>query len=217
MQLVTSRRLLASAAVAGSLVLFGTAAQANSVYISLDGTNDVASGSGSASTTFSGSFNGNASASGLPNTIAPELLDSSSLVISAGNGGSFTIYISETDLTGPIAAFQSTFNASGTYSSITETTYLDLSNAKYGTGTQLGSEILTGNSTKIDPSAVGVVSGSYSLTQVYTVTLVAGNTVNASIDISAAATPLPAALPLFGSVLGGGLLLGRLRKKKRAA
>ena len=30
-------------------------------------------------------------------------------------------------------------------------------------------------------------------------------------------TPIPAALPLFGSVLGGGLLFSRLRRKRRAA
>ena len=61
-------------------------------------------------------------------------------------------------------------------------------------------------------------TGADTLTEYYEITSDPHTgSVTLTITASAVATPLPAALPLFGSVLGGGLLLGRLRKRKVAA
>jgi hypothetical protein len=43
------------------------------------------------------------------------------------------------------------------------------------------------------------------------------NVITASFDVNSTATPLPAALPLFATGLGGLGLLGRRRKRKAQA
>lgn len=131
--------------------------------------------------------------------------------------------------TGFIPPFTTQFNANApaSFQSATESTYLDIDNGLFTMVTPLATTTFTTNgavttTTSPDP----LVDDSYSVTEVYDIVFGPnGGNANLSIDLTSATcttcgapgdTPLPAAMPLLGSVLGGGLLFARLRNRKKA-
>jgi hypothetical protein len=171
-------------------------------------------------------------ATGIPNLGTPELLDTTSLNIVAqpgfpffGVAGTLNVYITEQGLTAPISPVRSSFTTqSGTFTSVTESTYYDSANGQFTTpgGGLLQTVTFTGisSATFLTPLSTSAL---YSLTEVYQITVPAGGSASSTINLAGpiisreTVTPLPAALPLFATGLGVMGLLARRRKRKNAA
>jgi hypothetical protein len=211
--------------IAGSALWTSTASASTvDVGVSTSGApgSNIATGSGipvSYGTTFNG-FLISGTATGNPPLGAPNLLDSNSLDIqSSGTGTTVQVWVTETDLTGPIgpAGFSSglTSNFLSPGWTLTETTYFDASDTAYGTGTQLATTTFNGiSSTSILGGGTISPSGLYSLTEVYTINATLDQGFSASGTINLTSAPLPAALPLFASGLVG--FWGWKRRKRRS-
>jgi hypothetical protein len=244
----------ASILVAGSLV-----ASAAPVYIELVESGYAAvvvgPGNGSASITnqsYGTFFIDSITAQGTPPLNEPDL-NSTSIAFKSSNpafpGGTLTVEISELNqfpLTG-FNSFQSIFSTAppgvpdagfGTFSSLTEQTYVTTCAGATQTGCPAADAFATGNllSTTTFTSTGGSVtkfasipvdlSAPYVTTEIYTIVMQGGtySEADASIDLSTSllsgdtsATPIPGALPLFASGLGALGLFGWRRKRKNAA
>lgn len=231
MQKLATLRTITFAGVVGT-VFWASAASALPVYIGYDAggglppQTPIISGEVNADglAIFSGTVSGangtfsvSDQALGVPNLGPGNLLFGQSIVVSTETGGTLKVYVSELNVpSSGIESFLSTFNTNpgSTYGSLTEQTFIGDANTKWDTTTPISplQNLAPGDTTSflasLDPGA------SYSITEVFTITLAGGQSSTASIDVALAQTPLPAALPLFGSVLGGGLLLRRLRRRK---
>ncbi len=214
-----------SGVIAGSLFWAGTASAAtvDLEYSLNDGVSYVALASGADIT--SGSFSQiEASATGVPPLSGPNLLATSTIdVTSSGAPGSNTliVLITETGLTG---ASGSTGFASGLSlnsltsagATVVEKTYLDPGNGAYALTDLLSSATYSGATGGQSNTfgASGTVSGPYSVTAEYIITLGPGQIADGTIDIST--TPIPGTLLLLATGLG---LLGITvwsRRKKMA-
>lgn len=226
MQKLCTRRLIALAGIAGSL-MWGPAANAVTVTIGLAQDNATIGAVANQGTNNLAGFNFGSftiSALGVENVVDGDLLIGNSISTYSSAGGPHTLYlyITAQGISGPFQPFVSTFgsNALLAGNTVVESTYLSLSNALW-TGTKIGGDAtFTGPAASfadiVDTSNLST-SGTYSVTELFVITQSFGSgNASANIDISATVTPLPAALPLFGSVLGGGLLFGRLRNRRRA-
>lgn len=146
---------------------------------------------------------------GLP---ANPILDLTSLDLTTGTaGGTLTISLTETGFAGTTAAtlFASGFVGKYVNSTATMSTYLDPTNAPFGTGTLLSSGLLDGQTGSVTEP---VIAGPYSLTEIVTVT--AGANSLASIDAAIIDAPEPASLSLLAAALLATGMLGFSRDKR---
>jgi PEP-CTERM motif-containing protein len=123
-------------------------------------------------------------------------------------GGSLTIYVTETGLTqNAEQQFLSSFTSNNlpAGATVTETTYLDTNNGTFtttgGSVTQLASQTFTAFGAVQDITNLGAIPGTFSLTEVYTITeptLANGANFNATIDVSAVPEASTWAMLIFG-------------------
>ena len=164
-------------------------------------------------------------ATGLPTVNPPDVLDSTSFDITSVGGtqpNDLYVYISSLDNYEPFGVLrfntQFTSNALPAGWTVTEQTWLDLTDTKYlAAGTLLGSAMFTSASVGLNQYSSKVAdagSGPYALTHFYHIhTTSAGQ---AQLTVNLSAVPLPAGLPLFLSGILGLPLVGRwLRRQNR--
>jgi hypothetical protein len=239
------KRLLALAGVAG-LLLWGPAANAQTISLGYQENNTLplsltttptplASGAVSSIPVAGSSSAGNFTtiyANALAQVGPTGFLDSYTINTVSSAGGYLDVYVTLTSVSGSASAiFTPTMTvnqSSGSYT-ITALGFYDGSNLAYGRAHSLGTS--GANTTQNDAATAAFIppttslntTSLFSVTEVYQIVMASGGTTNSTIDISwvesptqIPGTPLPAALPLFGSVLGGGLLFGRLRNRRKA-
>ena len=160
---------------------------------------------------------------------AESTLSSVALDVSGGDAGStLTIRVSDTGFgggaAGPIPSGL-TFNVNGTKLGDTASlaSYVDASNALFGTATQIGSTISatnTGSSSSFvfggSETGSAVLNDPFSITQVITISASANKRTAFDAD-TIAAVPVPAAGLMLLTALGGLGGVGALRRRRKAA
>jgi hypothetical protein len=144
------------------------------------------------------------------------ILDLTTVDLTSDSGGTLTVSVSETDFTTASTALTFLSKITGIYvnSHATMNTYLDTTNALFGTGTLLSTGLLDNQS---DLVSLPMVPGPYSLTGVITIT--ASPHSLASIDAAIIDAPEPASLSVLGAALvalgmmGSGRIVARRRQE----
>jgi hypothetical protein len=238
------QRLLPAAAMAVGLV-WGVAANATTISIGYSESDSSTPTLGSGITTMGTSSGTSLAETGsagnfstieatVNETTAPGggFLDSYSFDTTSGGAGNLFLYVTLSGISGQNSAtFTPTFtvNSSSTGASyqISGVAYYDGANAVYGLGTSLGSTTAPSTTPNDPNSAFSPTSTSlntadpFSLTEVFEISMGGSGTTNSTFDIQYATsntsltTPLPAALPLFGSVIGCGAVFGKWRKRRK--
>lgn len=117
---------------------------------------------------------------------------------SSASGGTLTLMLSETGFTTTTAAteFTSTLTGLDLNSSVVMSAYYDTSDAAFGTGSLLASNLSNGQSVS---TLVPPITGPYSLTEIFTVTADANSLT--SIDAAIIDAPEPGSASLLGAAL----------------
>jgi len=148
-----------------------------------------------------GNFNvTNAQGVGFPDIGSPSApqLDLASFDFTTTAGGTLTVEVTETGFATAAVGMMFLSDITGVYgnSSATMNTYLDTTNADFGTGTPLSSGLFDNQSAS---TLLASVAGPYSLTEIVTVTAGAGSF--SSIDAAIVAAPEPTSLTLLAAGL----------------
>ncbi len=236
MQKFATKHLVLLAGLTGSL--FATSASALPVTIGLqeagfNGGLITAQPTGDPQTSFAGSYGTftvnlvNASGIGSFAPGANEVLDSNTLN-TAGTGGTLYLYITEQGVTAPTGQYNFASGLANQFlgnqpgSTVREQVFVDDNNGLFALTTMIADSTFTGLQTSTQNAIVAMDSTkTYSVTELYIISFTGSNSSSSHIKLSASCqtcgdigeTPLPAALPLFGSVLGGGLLLASRRRR----
>lgn len=158
-------------------------------------------------------------ASGTPPLPAGDLF-SNTIAVNTTGAGTFTLWVTENDLTGPLGEipFLSSLTTNllfGGITSVTETTTIQTDNSTPGPTVALGSELDTAtftasNQVQTLTTLADTGAGPYSLTEQYVITATGTGGANLTIDLIAEGVPEPASLALFGFSL---LTLGFVRRR----
>jgi hypothetical protein len=233
MQKMGAKRLVLLAGLAGSLV-WASAANAVTIDIGL-AQNDASIGAvvdQHSSTLSPGTY---AAAPGFTSISATTTSDFSSSQILLSNSinvaGTATntlyLYVTMQGITGAVLPFTSVFQQGllPVGAKVVQSTYIGLSNELW-TGTLIGTATFSGpgsfsNVTTAYSGPAVLPNSPISVTELFAITLghskIANSTILINGEVSQGNTvPLPAALPLFGSVLGGGGLLFLRRNRRKA-
>ena len=143
---------------------------------------------------------------------SPELDLNSVDVIAGAVGGTLTLEVTDTDFIGSAGIGEFLSEIGGTQSgSISYSTFLDCSNAAFGTGTPLSSQgYSTGSFSGSQTNAATACGGNYSLTEEIVMTLPGSGTT--SFDASLQSVSEPATLALLGFGLLGMVLIPRRQR-----
>jgi len=180
---------------------------------------DVASGAGFAFYGGSyGTFNfNNLSAIGFPYTQAPLALGSTALDTSTSAGSStLTVWISQVGLVSPLglqtwtSGFTQNLLTAGW--TVTETTFLDVGNVKYGMGTLLDTQTFSAIGSSFESSVADAGAGPFSLTHRYQISAVGPGSANSTINTMVSAVPEP---ETYAMLLAGLGLMGFVARRRR--
>ncbi|HEX7944307.1 MAG TPA: PEPxxWA-CTERM sorting domain-containing protein [Phenylobacterium sp.] len=150
--------------------------------------------------------------------VDPALLGSTtSDTNSLGAGGTLDVYVTRTDIDGPVPlSFFSSFTSNVLPAgwTVTQSTYVSTANALY-TGTLLSSHLFTAADTFSETKAFAGGAGPYSVTTRYTLT--APTTGNALSTVAIASVPEPGTWALMITGFGGAGAMIRRRRRAIAA
>jgi PEP-CTERM motif len=203
--LLSGAALIASSAIANATVYIGYSIGGGAIV-------DVStSGFPVISANFSaGAFSvaATATASNSPLSLGGQTIDTT-----ASGPGDIKIFITSTDNTfgGGSVGFLSSFTNQPSSFTVTETTWVDPTNTKYGQGTQLGSKTFTGFG--LDQQGLKV-SGltTYSVTEEFDISALGSDTANSTINISAVPEPSTWAMMILG-FMGVGFMAYRRKNQ----
>jgi hypothetical protein len=148
-------------------------------------------------------------------TTAAPSIDLASVDVSSSSGGTLVVTFSANGFTTPFGAanWLSQFSGNIIFGSatVTQQTYLDLTNTLLGTGTLLST--LTSSNTPFGLSAVtdATTSGPFAITEIFTITTQGAAQV--SLDGSVVYAPEPASLALLGAGMLGLAAFSRRKSK----
>lgn len=177
----------------------------------------VATDSGTGSLAYNGgygSFFTAVSAFGAPMLPQPTL-QTNGISVSSTNAGTLTIYVTQQDLTAASPYFTSSFTSNsftGSAQSVGESTYISSANELFG-GALLASASFNGIGTVVSTNTIGPLSGLFSETTRYVITVGDGSaSVNNTINLTAAA-PVPEPASWAMMICGFGAIGAVMRRR----
>ena len=151
--------------------------------------------------------------------VAPTLLDSTNLDTVASGAGTLDVFVTRTDIAGPMGAYKSSFTVNSLPGgwSVLERTFVNADNALFGLGgTLLGSaNFVSGPATSVQFAGPVAGNGLYSVTSRYTLHATGAGSNLETITLSSAAVPEPATWALM--IMGFGGAGAMLRSRRRPA
>ena len=141
--------------------------------------------------------------------LGPGVLNLNSINVSSTSGGTLQIQLTDTDFTGPVSAYDSSYGGT-TDGSVSIDFRYDTSNAEFGGSSLLNTGAMAGSFSGGSTSSVASADP-YSLSIFATIVHGAGNQ-SSNFGATLQPVPVPAAVWLFGSGLAGLVSVARRRR-----